>query len=118
MYDDTQTLREMYLPTDLHSYVLSKISSYHYVSGVDASSSASLAAYLNSLTYAVDEQSSWFSSKSALWKVRGGTYWLVMNIESFVVIIITVPRLLAVSMHFRVSTSESTSRFLEASKPT
>ncbi|KAF8318707.1 chaps-domain-containing protein [Clavulina sp. PMI_390] len=49
------------------------ISSYHYVSGVDASSSASLAAYINSLTYAVEEQPTWFS-KAAVYKVRGGTY--------------------------------------------
>ncbi|KAG8903755.1 hypothetical protein FRB99_002813, partial [Tulasnella sp. 403] len=49
------------------------IGSYHYVSGVDASSSASLAAYLNSLTYALDESLAWFS-KSNAWKVRSGCY--------------------------------------------
>ena len=51
--------------------------SYHYVSGVDASSSASLAAYLNSLTYTVEEAPTWFFStagaKSA-WKIRGGAF--------------------------------------------
>ncbi|KAG8871488.1 hypothetical protein FRB98_000745 [Tulasnella sp. 332] len=49
------------------------IGSYHYVSGVDASSSASLAAYLNSLTYAVEDSNAWFS-KSTAWKVRSGCY--------------------------------------------
>ncbi|KAI8338888.1 Chs5p-Arf1p-binding proteins-domain-containing protein [Chlamydoabsidia padenii] len=49
------------------------IGSYHYVSGVDASSSASLAAYLNSLTYSVDENQSWFT-KSNAWRIRSGIY--------------------------------------------
>ncbi|GBE87348.1 Uncharacterized protein SCP_1100230 [Sparassis crispa] len=49
------------------------IGSYHYVSGVDASSSASLAAYINSLTYAIEDDSGWFSKGSA-WKVRNGCY--------------------------------------------
>ncbi|KAG0039882.1 hypothetical protein BGZ82_006287 [Podila clonocystis] len=48
-------------------------SSYHYVSGIDASSSASLAAYLNSLTYALDETHAWFS-KGASWRIRSGVY--------------------------------------------
>ncbi|KAG0216425.1 hypothetical protein BGX31_000608, partial [Mortierella sp. GBA43] len=48
-------------------------SSYHYVSGVDASSSASLAAYLNSLTYAIDETHAWFS-KGVQWRIRSGVY--------------------------------------------
>ncbi|PCH44766.1 chaps-domain-containing protein [Wolfiporia cocos MD-104 SS10] len=47
--------------------------SYHYVSGVDASSSASLAAYINSLTYAIEDDSGWFS-KGTVWKVRNGCY--------------------------------------------
>ncbi|TFK20379.1 chaps-domain-containing protein [Coprinopsis marcescibilis] len=47
--------------------------SYHYVSGVDASSSASLAAYINSLTYAIEDNSGWFSPTAA-WKVRNGCY--------------------------------------------
>ncbi|KZT00654.1 chaps-domain-containing protein [Laetiporus sulphureus 93-53] len=49
------------------------LGSYHYVSGVDASSSASLAAYINSLTYAIEDDSGWFSKGSA-WKVRHGCY--------------------------------------------
>ncbi|EJT99413.1 chaps-domain-containing protein [Dacryopinax primogenitus] len=47
--------------------------SYHYVSGVDSSSSASLAAYLNSLIYSLEEQGSWFGAKTP-WKLRSGTY--------------------------------------------
>ncbi|GAA5967163.1 hypothetical protein JCM8115_000946 [Rhodotorula mucilaginosa] len=53
------------------------VGSYHYVSGVDASSSASLAAYINSLTYTVEETSSWFFGSSAAksgWRVRGGAF--------------------------------------------
>ncbi|QRV96077.1 hypothetical protein RhiJN_24095 [Ceratobasidium sp. AG-Ba] len=49
------------------------IGSYHYVSGVDASSSASLAAYLNSLTYALESDSGWFA-KGTSWKLRVGSY--------------------------------------------
>ncbi|CAG8738196.1 5526_t:CDS:2, partial [Acaulospora colombiana] len=49
------------------------IGSYHYVSGVDASTSASLAAYLNSLTYALEDNSTWFA-KNPQWKVRSGVY--------------------------------------------
>jgi len=44
------------------------------VSGVDASSSASLAAYINSLTYAIEDNIAWFSKPTA-WKVRNGCYW-------------------------------------------
>ncbi|KAG0054999.1 hypothetical protein BGZ83_009874 [Gryganskiella cystojenkinii] len=55
---------------------LKETSSYHYVSGIDASSSASLAAYLNSLTYAIDESHAWFS-KGATWRIRSGVYWQV-----------------------------------------
>ncbi|KAH8116030.1 chaps-domain-containing protein [Phellopilus nigrolimitatus] len=43
------------------------LGSYHY------SSSASLAAYINSLTYSIDDNSTWFS-KSTAWKVRSGCY--------------------------------------------
>lgn len=53
-----------------------QLGSYHYVSGVDASSSASLAAYINSLTYAIEDDAGWFS-KGAGWKVRNGCYWCV-----------------------------------------
>ncbi|TFK41420.1 chaps family protein [Crucibulum laeve] len=49
------------------------LGSYHYISGVDASSSASLAAYINSLTYAIEDNSAWFSNKTA-WKVRNGCF--------------------------------------------
>ena len=51
-----------------------QLGSYHYVSGVDASSSASLAAYINSLTYAIEDSNTWFS-KSSAWKVKNGCYW-------------------------------------------
>ncbi|KAI9283477.1 Chs5p-Arf1p-binding proteins-domain-containing protein [Umbelopsis sp. AD052] len=49
-----------------------EIGSYHYVSGVDASSSASIAAYLNSLTYSVDDNGAWFGKGE--WRIRGATY--------------------------------------------
>lgn len=49
------------------------LGSYHYISGVDASSSASLAAYINSLTYAIEENVAWFS-KTPTWKVKNGCY--------------------------------------------
>ncbi|CAI2162056.1 16777_t:CDS:10 [Funneliformis geosporum] len=50
-----------------------EVGSYHYVSGVDASSSATLAAYLNSLTYALEENHAWFT-KSSAWRIRSGVY--------------------------------------------
>lgn len=53
-----------------------QLGSYHFVSGVDASSSASLAAYINSLTYSLDDNTTWFS-KSTAWKVKNGCYWYV-----------------------------------------
>ncbi|TFY80973.1 hypothetical protein EWM64_g3038 [Hericium alpestre] len=49
------------------------LGSYHYISGIDASSSASLAAYINSLTYAIEEPQAWFSNKPT-WKVKNGCY--------------------------------------------
>ncbi|KAN0059672.1 bud site selection protein [Thecaphora frezii] len=49
------------------------IGSYHYVSGVDASSSAALAAYINSLTYELDQSPGFFSGKSA-YKLKSGAY--------------------------------------------
>ncbi|KIK93063.1 hypothetical protein PAXRUDRAFT_829374 [Paxillus rubicundulus Ve08.2h10] len=49
------------------------LGSFHFVSGVDASSSASLAAYINSLTYSIEDNSAWFS-KGTSWKVRNGCY--------------------------------------------
>ncbi|EPQ29697.1 uncharacterized protein PFL1_02917 [Pseudozyma flocculosa PF-1] len=49
------------------------IGSYHYVSGVDASSSAALAAYINSLTYELDQSPGFFSGKST-YKLKSGAY--------------------------------------------
>lgn len=53
-----------------------QIGSYHYVSGIDASSSASLAAYLNSLTYHLEEVPGWFGGTTTKggWKIRGGAF--------------------------------------------
>jgi len=53
------------------------IGSYHFVLGTDTSSSATIAAYLNSLSYSLtEEQSGWFSNNKAQpsWKIRSGTY--------------------------------------------
>ena len=50
--------------------------SYHYVSGIDTSSSASLAAYINSLTYSIEESQAWFA-KGPTWKVKNGCFWCV-----------------------------------------
>ncbi|KAI9094924.1 Chs5p-Arf1p-binding proteins-domain-containing protein [Phlyctochytrium arcticum] len=47
------------------------IGSYHYVLGTDASSSATLAAYLNSLTYSIGSAA---GNKPSPWKIRSGTY--------------------------------------------
>ncbi|PWN22373.1 chaps-domain-containing protein [Microstroma glucosiphilum] len=49
------------------------IGSYHYVSGVDASSSAALAAYINSLTYELEQNPAWFSGKTS-YKLKSGVY--------------------------------------------
>ncbi|KAL7422419.1 bud site selection protein [Cryptotrichosporon argae] len=49
------------------------VGSYHYCSGVEASSSASLAAYLNSLQHSLEDSSAWFGKGSG-WRVRTGTY--------------------------------------------
>ncbi|KAI9605361.1 hypothetical protein KEM48_002301 [Puccinia striiformis f. sp. tritici PST-130] len=55
------------------------LGSYHYVSGADASSSASLAAYLNSLTYSIEESGSWLGGwggggGKGAWRIRSGCY--------------------------------------------
>ncbi|KAJ1976217.1 bud site selection protein [Dimargaris xerosporica] len=50
-----------------------EVGSYHHVLGVDASSSASLAAYINSLTYSLDGQPGWFS-KSTAWRINSGIF--------------------------------------------
>lgn len=42
----------------------SQVGSYHYVSGVDVSSSASVAAYFYSLTNSIDAPSTWLGGKS------------------------------------------------------
>ncbi|KAI0291011.1 chaps family protein [Russula brevipes] len=47
--------------------------SYHFVSGIDTSSSASLAAYINSLTYSIEEPQAWFT-KGPTWKVKNGCF--------------------------------------------
>ncbi|KAI8318836.1 chaps-domain-containing protein [Martensiomyces pterosporus] len=49
------------------------IGSYHHVLGVDTSSSASLAAYINSLQYSLNETPGWFGSNNS-WKIASGTY--------------------------------------------
>ncbi|KAH9026286.1 Chs5p-Arf1p-binding proteins-domain-containing protein [Lactarius deliciosus] len=49
------------------------LGSYHYVSGIDTSSSASLAAYINSLTYSIEDSQAWFA-KGPTWKVKNGCY--------------------------------------------
>lgn len=50
-----------------------EVGSYHYVSGVDASSSATLATYITSLAYEMEHHPAWFSSKSP-YKLKGGVY--------------------------------------------
>lgn len=47
-------------------------------SGVEASSSASLAAYLNSLQFSIEDSQAWFAKGSG-WRVREGTYWYVRH---------------------------------------
>ncbi|KAJ2474843.1 bud site selection protein, partial [Coemansia sp. RSA 2052] len=49
------------------------IGSYHHVLGVDTSTSASLAAYINSLQYSLSETLGWFGSSNN-WKIASGTY--------------------------------------------
>ncbi|KAL7746522.1 bud site selection protein [Sorochytrium milnesiophthora] len=49
------------------------VTSYHHVSGVDASSPGALAAYINTLTYSVETQKGWFSS-SQPYKIKSGVY--------------------------------------------
>jgi hypothetical protein len=49
-------------------------------SGVEASSSASLAAYLNSLQFSIEDSQAWFAKGSG-WRVTGGTYWYVPHIQ-------------------------------------
>eukprot|EP00158_Paraphelidium_tribonemae_P007916 Partr_v1_DN28396_c3_g1_i6_m78452 putative Bud site selection protein len=51
-------------------------SAYHFVTGVDTSSSASIAAYMNSLTYLMPDAPRWFggASKNPSFTIRSGTY--------------------------------------------
>ncbi|KAJ2842878.1 bud site selection protein, partial [Coemansia erecta] len=49
------------------------IGSYHHVLGVDTSSSASLAAYINSLQYLLSDSPGWFGANNN-WKIASGTY--------------------------------------------
>ena len=57
----------------LIEFFLSQVGTYHYVAGVDTSSSASVAAYLNTLTFSLGENQVWFG-KNPLWKVSSGVY--------------------------------------------
>ncbi|KAF3921177.1 hypothetical protein ABW21_db0202366 [Orbilia brochopaga] len=50
-----------------------EIGTYHHVTGIDASSSASLAAYINTLTYSIGENQIWFGRPQS-WKIQSGTY--------------------------------------------
>lgn len=52
------------------------MSSYHFVSGVDTSSSASIAAYINSLTYSLESRQKWFKSpvSSNSWNISKCTF--------------------------------------------
>ncbi|RSH88815.1 hypothetical protein EHS25_003043 [Saitozyma podzolica] len=78
--DTLATFRELG-PPDLCQVVKSsgsktaqkEIGSYHYCSGVEASSSASLAAYLNSLQFSIEDSSAWFGKGNG-WRVRSGVY--------------------------------------------
>ncbi|KAJ1738654.1 bud site selection protein [Coemansia sp. RSA 989] len=49
------------------------IGSYHHALGVDTSSSASIAAYINSLQYSLNDKPGWFGSGNN-WKIASGTY--------------------------------------------
>lgn len=46
---------------------------YHYVTGVDTSSSSAVAAYFNALTFTLGEGQIWFG-KPATWKIHTGVY--------------------------------------------
>ena len=56
-----------------HAQTGGQLGSFHFVSEVDASSSASLAAYINSPRYAIEDMGAWFS-KGPVWKVCNGCY--------------------------------------------
>lgn len=46
---------------------------YHYVTGVDTSGTAMVAAYMNTLTFSLGENQLWFG-KHPMWKVHSGIY--------------------------------------------
>ncbi|KAI9296274.1 chaps-domain-containing protein [Neoconidiobolus thromboides FSU 785] len=52
---------------------IKELGCYHFVLGLDASSSATMAAYLNSLTYLMEVPQGWFA-KAPVWRVRSGIY--------------------------------------------
>lgn len=79
---------------------------YHHVTGVDASSSASLAAYVNTLTY---------SSNDKTHKIVSGLYWLVRQ-QMLVRYRVNVP--IAATMRSRGLTCVLRLRYLGASKAT
>jgi len=81
--DSLASFRELGLPDLCHIIKTNNkvstrdIGSYHFVLGTDTSSSATIAAYLNSLSYSLaEEQSGWFSNNKSQpsWKIRSGTY--------------------------------------------
>lgn len=49
-----------------------EVSSYHYVSGIDASSSATLATYITGLAYELEPNGTWFNKSS--YRLKGGIY--------------------------------------------
>ena len=70
--ESLQTLRELGPPDLVHiikqpiKSATKQVGVYHHVSGIDASSSASLAAYINTLTHSVHDKQH---------KVVSGLYW-------------------------------------------
>lgn len=73
--ESLQTLRELGPPDLVHlikqpvKSTTRQIGVYHHVTGIDASSSASLAAYINTLTYSQHDKQN---------KVVSGLYWYVI----------------------------------------
>lgn len=51
-----------------------EVGSYHHVLGLEISSSASGAAYINTLTYALGQSQQWFGKAQTV-KIVGGVYW-------------------------------------------
>ena len=49
------------------------VGTYHLVSGVDASSSATLATYITSLSYEIEQGSAWLGSKASF-RIKGGVF--------------------------------------------